>query len=338
MAKKRTKIGDIAESLGLSTSTVSRALSGSGYVSELSRKKVQDAARKLGYVPDENARNLRSGQRKEIGFLVSNLDDSFYAQLATGFESVSRQNGYNVILALDQGDEADELRAVTTLISMGVSGVALTPVSSKAVDLMVMHGLEVVQLDRTVTRAVSSVSGDNEEGGWLATTHLLENAHTRIAIMVDHDRWTTGQDRIAGYRRAYADFGKECADELVLRIGDHSDTMKESLDAFFASRAQLGITAVFAANSVVSEYLYEYCLKTGHRIPEEFSLVSYDDLPWTSLVRPAVTVISQHVDELGRMGADALHSLLDPARQGARTATVRIQPTLEVRGTVNRMC
>lgn len=334
MADKRTKIGDIADALGLSTSTVSRALSGSGYVSDTSRRRVLETARKLGYVPDVNARNLRSGRQRSIGFLVSNLDDPFYAQLATGFEAVARQRGYTVMLALDQGDEDDELQAVTTLVSMGVTGVALTPVSSKPVDLMVKHGLAVVQLDRTVTREVSSVSGDNEEGGWLATSHLLEHGHSRIAIVLDHDRWTTGRDRVAGYRRAHADLGVPLDDALIMHIGENPQTIQENLDRFFANRERRGITAVFAANSVVARCLYEYCLEHDIRIPSEFSLVGYDDLAWTSLVRPAVTVVSQHVDELGRMGAESLHTLLAPDRQERRPAMVRIQPTLEVRGTV----
>ncbi|ASJ70739.1 LacI family DNA-binding transcriptional regulator [Granulosicoccus antarcticus] len=331
---KRVTITDIAIQLKLSTSTVSRALSGQGYVSGKARQRIVDTARELGYVPDVNARNLRRRSSNQIGLVVSNLWDPFYAHLAAGFEGIARSHGYDVVLILDRADPEEEVLAAESLIAMNVSGVAITPVSASAITRLTDHGLAVIQLDRSVIRTQSLVASDNFDGGNLATRHLLDLGHRRISIMIDHVRWTSGSARLEGYRSAFREDGLTAPEELILQLGETREAMQSSIKTFFNSALRQGVTAIIAANSVVSEILYRCCQDLDIAIPDDISVIGYDDVHWTTLVRPSLTVVSQNVDELGREAANALiNAVKHPENRGSATR-VLIQPTLLERESV----
>lgn len=334
MAEKRITIADISRVLGISTSTVSRALSGKGYVREEARKRIVEKAREMGYVPDLAARSLRQGASTQIGLVVSTLLDPFYAQLATGFQAVARAQGYDVALIIDRADSKEELTAAESLLAMGVAGVAITPVSAAALSRIAEHAIPIVQLDRMVTPKHAFVGGDNFEGARLATQHLLEHGHSRIAIVLDHAKWTTGRARLDGWRSAMAEGGGSQADELAVMLGSSTQEIDASLDRFVGRIGDEGITAIFAANSVVAEHLYTKLLDADIKVPDDVSIIAYDDLHWTSMVRPSVTVINQHVDDMGAIAAETIIRLIDGHNAPPTSTRTYIQPTLVERDSV----
>ena len=334
MSEKRVTIGDISSALGISTSTVSRALSGRGYVAAEVKTRIHEAARRMGYVPDLTARNLRQRSSSTIGLVVTTLLDPFYARLAAGFQEVARTQGYEVVLILDQADPKEELAAVESLIAMGVSGVAITPVTARAVNRIKEYGLPLLQIDRSVSADHSLVAGDNRAGARMATQYLLEKNHQRIAFVIDHVNWTSGSDRLAGWREAYETAGRDAPEELFFTLGDSHSQIVEGIPAALKRMRAAGVTAIFAANSVVAQELYLKLLEAGIRVPEDTSLVAYDDLHWTLMVRPAVTVVSQHVDELGRHAADTLLRAVGQGAGGGIPLRIYIRPTLVERGSV----
>jgi LacI family transcriptional regulator len=333
MPDKRVTIGDLARALDVSTSSVSRALSGKGYVSEEVRARVVETARKMGYVPDLAARNLRRRASTQLGLVISSLSDPFYARLASGFEAVARGRGYDTLLIIDRADPKEEQLAVESVIAMGVSGVAITPVSEAALGRLRTHGITALQIDRSVSRQHSLVAGDNLEGGVLATAHLLDKGHRNIAVLVDHTRWTTGRARVDGFREAFRERGLAFDESMIVELGDSREEIAAGIEAFMKTRRRRGVSAVFSANSIVSQLLYVHCQDNGVAIPGDMSLVAYDDVHWTSMVRPAVTVVSQHVDDLGRIAAE---TLIRKAEDPSDTAAMRtlVQPTLIERDSV----
>ncbi|SNU02306.1 transcriptional regulator, LacI family [Ruaniaceae bacterium KH17] len=334
MMDRRITIEDLAKELELSVSTVSRALSGRGYVAAMTRDRILSHANHRGYVPDLNARSLRSGVSREIGLVVSSLEDPFYAQLVTGFEEVARQRGYSVILFLNHGQLDVELQVAHSLIAKGVSGVAITPVESAAVEILAAQNRRVLQLDRIITNTVSAVSGDNMEGGRIATGHLLDRGHERIAFVIDHTKWTTGQARLFGYEQAHKDRSVLLDRTLTIELGESRTEILSGARDLLSKIEDLEVTAVFAANSVVGEIFYSVCLDGGVEIPDELSLLTYDDLTWAGLVRPAVTTIDQNVSQMGSIAARTLIDSIEDGKDFGPNKTVLIPPTLVQRDSV----
>ncbi|MAM10825.1 MAG: LacI family transcriptional regulator [Rhizobiaceae bacterium] len=334
MADKRVTIGDIAEAVGLSTSTVSRALSGKGYVAADVKARVVTAAQKIGYVPDLNARNLRQGSSTQIGLVVSSILDPFYAELATGFQEVARAEGYEVILIIDRADPKEQKAAVKSLIAMGVSAIAITPVSAEAVASVRDFGRPVLQIDRSVSDANALVAGDNRAGGKMATEHLIGFGHERIALLIDHDQWTTGRARIEGWREAFTERGLAVPEDLIFKLGSSDAEIASGLDRFVGALKTKSITAIFSANSVVSQRFYVALGKHGVRVPEDVSVVAYDDALWMTMVTPTISAVSQHVEEMGRHAAELLIRQIGAGRKGPWPVRTFVQPSLIARSSV----
>lgn len=331
---RRLTITDVAAEARVSTSTASRALSGRGYVAGDVRNRVWEAAERIGYVPDANARNLRRGSRRDIGVLISNLRDPFYAELASGIEVRLRAAGYHMVLVNDSGDEAEELIAVRTFASMRVPGVIVTPVSSKVVHELIRHGIHVVQADRMVDDAgADSVVGANQIGARLATAHLLEFGHRRVAMLIDEAEWTTGAGRLAGFRQAHQESGVPVHEQLITFAPSEPQVAGAAVARLLD--AHRDVTAILAVNNLLAQGTLEELQRRGTQVPEEISLVGYDDVPWMSMVRPGMTTVDQHAEEIGRCSADLMVNRLDE-QLGAQTVQMLIEPTLVLRESVAR--
>jgi DNA-binding LacI/PurR family transcriptional regulator len=328
-------IADVAAQARVSTSTASRALSGTGYVASEVRARVWAAAERIGYVPDANARTLRSGSRRDVGVLISDLRDPYYAELASGIEVRLRAAGYHMVLVNDSADEAEELVAVRTFASMRVAGVIVTPVSAKVVAELVRHGIHVVQADRMVAGvSADSVVGANEMGARLATAHMIEHGHRRIAMLIDEAEWTTGAGRIAGFRAMHAEAGIPLDEKLIVFTASQAAPAGAAVGQLLDAHPD--VTAVMAANNLLAQGTVEELQRRGVRVPDEISLVAYDEVPWMSLVRPAVTTVDQHAEEIGRCSADLLVNRLNK-QLGGQAVSILIEPELLVRESVARV-
>src|SRR3954451_8991719 len=156
-------LADIAREAGTSASTASRALNGSGYVSEAARDRLVAVANRLGYVPNASARTLKQRTSRVVGVVVSDLDNQFYARLAAGIEQVLREANYQLLLLGDNSDAAQELTGARTFLSMRAPGVIMTPASNTAADLLVARGIPVVEVDRRLaSSSCDAVVIDNE--------------------------------------------------------------------------------------------------------------------------------------------------------------------------------
>ena len=329
---RRPTVNDVAAAAGVSKSTAARALADNGNVSPDVRRRVRAAAAKLSYVVDVNARNLRAGSRRDVGVLISNLRDNFYAELAGGIESALSAAGYNMILATDFADETREIAAAETFAALRVPGVILTAVSEAAVQMLRRNGIYVVQADRIVGHSLSdAVLSANDKGAEEATTHLLDHGHRRILLLIDEVKWTTGAGRLQGFRNAHHAHGLTTDDELILFASTEPAQARQQVGAMLDEHPE--ITAILAANSVLAEATFTELQQRGIEMPEHMSLVAYDDVPWMSMVRPAVSTVSQHADEIGRSCAELLVKRMQ--EQAERPPiTMFVNPTFLVRESV----
>ena len=318
---------DVARAAGMSASTASRALNGTGYVSADARARLLAAATRLGYVANESARTLKQRTSRTIGVVVSAIGNPFYAGLAAGIEETLRAAEYQTVLISDNSDSAQEMDGARTFLAMRAAGVIMTPVGSEAAALLQRHGIAVVELDRKLAKVpCDAVVIDNHRGAFDATTHLLELGHRRVGLLAARTNWTTDAGRLQGYRAAHRAAGIPVEPRLVVRIAPDAPDTVERVEQLLDERP----TAIFAANNVLTEQVWRTIRRRGARLPRDVSLVGFDDVPWMEMVEPGITTVAQPTVELGRRAARLL--LLRTQDPERRAALECLQPSLVVRG------
>lgn len=322
---RRATIREVAEAAGVSRSTASRALTGNGYVATLVRDRVREVARGLGYVPDATARHLRQQASHSIGVLVSDLNNPFYAGLAAGISQQARKRQYTMMLADDGGSPEVEAEAAEAFVALRVAGVIVTPVSAAISTYLARHRIPVVEVDRQFAAgACDAVLVDNASAAQRVTGQLLDLGHSRIALVIDEMHWTTGRDRLAGFRAAFAAAGVPLDDSLVVTAGWDVDAARIEVHKLLSRPAPP--TAIFAANNVLAEAAWRAAVELDLSIPERLSLVSFDDVSWMSLVRPGVTAVAQDPVALGEAAiaqlVERIQAPLAPVRTVLLSATV----------------
>jgi LacI family transcriptional regulator len=301
---RRPTIDDVARAAGVSRSTTSRALRGDGYVAAAVRDRVVHAADTLGYVPNAVASSLRTRASRSIGVLVSDLRDPFYSELAAGVALQAGIDGYTMVLLDSRGSAAEELAAARALVGMQVAGVVVTPLTGDVTTYLQEQGTPVVEADRTFGSDVDTVLVDNEGATQQAIGLLVSLGHRRIAMFADETEWTTGAGRFRGYAASLRAAGIPWDDALVARAG--SDVAVARQNAIALLTAADRPTAVFCANSVLAEGLWRAVGDLGLRVPNDLSIVAFDDAPWMSLVVPGVTAIAQQTEAMGRAAMSRL--------------------------------
>ncbi|MPV36644.1 substrate-binding domain-containing protein [Georgenia subflava] len=325
-AGRRVTIRDVAEAAAVSRSTASRALTGNGYVAEAVRGRVHDVAQALGYVPDATAQHLRRRVSNSLGLVVSNLANPFYAELAAGAARQARHRGYTMML-IDDGAPTGDPATARALVQMRVAGAILTPVSPDLGAYLREHDIPTVEVDRQFAEGLSdAVVVDNTRGARQVTTRLAELGHRRIALFIDETHWTTGRDRHAGYRQALEEAGIRPDPALVVSSGWDVDVARARAAALLADPDHP--TAVFAANNVLAEGVWRASADLGLTIPDDLSLVSFDDAPWMSMVTPGITAVAQDAVAIGSAAVDLLLDRLAAPDAPPRTEVV---PALVVR-------
>ncbi len=326
---RRATIRDIARMAGVSQSTTARALSGQGYVAAAVRERVRAVADELGYVPDAMASSLRRQKSRSIGVIVSDLRNPFYADLAAGVARAARAQGYTMILVDDRGDAAEEIEAARAFVGMRLAGVIVTPVSGAVSDFLLKQHVPVVEVDRTFSEgACDAVLIDNVGASKRISDHLIALGHRRIALIIDETDWTTGAERFAGYQASMVESGIGADPALTVSAGSEVGGARKAAIALLAGPEHP--TAVFAANNLLAEGAWRAASDLGLRVPEDVSIVSFDDAAWMSMVTPGLTAVAQDAVALGTAATTSLlERIADPEKP---VGTVVLDAELRPRG------
>jgi LacI family transcriptional regulator len=305
-------ISDVARLAGVSAMTVSRVINNTGYISAETRARVEAAISELGYVPNALGRQLRSKQTKMLALIVSDITNPFFTTIARGVEDVAGHAGFTVMFCNTDESEAEEVQYVLTLIQRQVDGILLVPASStgKAFRMLASHRVPVVVIDRRVdARNVDTVRCDSETGGYLLGRHLVELGHTRIAVLTGRPNVSTSVDRLAGCRRAVEEAGLTLDEDLVV-FGEFNYAEFNQADGHRMARQVLAVdpppTAIFAANNFIAFGALRAVREAGLRVPEDISIVAFDDLPAEWVAEPFLTVVAQPAYEIGRRAAELI--------------------------------
>lgn len=306
-------ISDVAKRAGVSTMTVSRVVNRTGYTAAGTRARVEAAIEELGYVPNALARQLRSKRTKTIALVVSDISNPFFTTIARGAEDVAVGRGFSVMYCNTDESEAEEEQYLRVLIERQLDGVLLVPVGSSGASFRLLHAhrMPVVVLDRRVAaRDVDSVRCDSEAGAHALTRHLIALGHRRIAVLTGRRHISTSVDRVAGCRRALEEAGLTLPDELV-HYGDFNFGRLNQADGHRMAQEVLAAageppTAIFAANNFIAFGVIRAVREAGLRVPGDFSVVAFDDLPEDWITEPFLTCAAQPAYEIGRRAAALL--------------------------------
>ena len=316
-------VADVAKRAGVSVSTAARVLSGRGYASEETRRLVLEAAKDLGYVPNQIARSLRTRQTKMVGLLIGDVENSFYSVIAKNVESVAKDSGYHVVLCNSDDNAKVEREYLKLLDGMRVDGLIVTPTSKNLRHLarLMDKGIVIVQVDRRVEGlAADAILVDNEAGAASAVTHLIEAGHSRIGILTGELDVLTARQRLVGYERALKEHRIPVRKELIKTGSFHRDHAIE--DATDLIRARPAPTAIFAANNILAEGALIALDQLGLRVSSDVSIVAFDDVQWMSMVEPPLSAVRQPVADMARSAAELLLRRLREGLQGPPSTVV----------------
>lgn len=310
----RPTMKDVARRANVSASTVSYVLNDSGPVSPERRQRVLEAVRVLNYTPNAAARNLKRGGASTIGLVVPDLANQFFALLAQGVERAASAHDMLVVLCAPETSDQAESYNARLLQSRRVDGVIyLSGFGTSPRSLLELTNLGPVVLvdERIPGFDLPAIASDARPGARQAAQHVLEQGHERIAVIGGPPELWTAQQRLAGYREAYAAAGLN-PDNLLVFDGDYRQPAGMRLaEQALALPAGRRPTALLCANDMMAIGAIEYCRSSGLRIPEDVSIVGFDDLPFVSLLAPRLTTVRQYADEMGYRAATVLFDLLD---------------------------
>src|SRR6266487_3322691 len=317
-------IKDVAEAAGVSTATVSRALSNGLHVRSEVRERVMAAVRRLGYRPNLVARSLRSQQSNTIGLIVSDVRNSFFTSISRAVEDVAYEQGFSVFLCNTDEDPEKEAIYLNLQRDENVAGVIFSPTRQSIANL----NFPLVVIDRSIPNSDADVVVlDNIEAAYRLTTHLIENGYQRIAALCG-EMSTTGLERRAGYEKALRAHGLALPAEQVKYI-------QPKLEAGYAATLkQLAAAeppdAIFTTNNLLGAGALKAIRESNLTIPDDIALVTFDETTWTSLVQPSITLIAQPTYEIGKTATELLlQRIADPNRP---TRQVILKGQLLIRG------
>ncbi len=322
-------LAQIAAAAGVSAMTASRALSGQAGVSEETRTAIRKLADDMGYETNRVARKLVTGNSRVIGVLASGLDEPFVAALVTGIARAGAAAGHDVLVAAVIDYERRPAGGVMQLVQQFTDGViAVLPYEHGYVQTLSRARIPVLTIDHPRSHAeFPSIAADSYGGARSALAHLASLGHRRIAYVGGAEALESGFERRRAYDDSVAVLGLE-RDSALVFDGDYTlECGRRAAEGIL--RLKKRPTAVFAANDVSAFGVMAVLQQGGLRIPQDISVVGFDDLPAAAQWHPALTTVRQPVDELGRAAVSTLLAMI--AGLGAATPQLTLPTELVVR-------
>jgi LacI family transcriptional regulator len=328
---------DVARLAGVSTSTVSAVINGSVPVSSARAEKVRAAMTALDYHPDEVARSLKTGRTNVVGVIVPDITNAFYPEVVRGVEEAAGKAGYSVLLCDSSEDARTEEKHLNTLFARRVDGVLLACCAhSTAYDTMVRRRFPMVFVDRVPAAAPEgTIATDNVGSGAMAARHLIALGHERIAMLAGNLELSPHRDRLEGFRKAMQETNLPIRDEYLISGGVQVQDGDDAGVQLLALHPRP--TAIMVSNNQLFLGLLQALERRQVRIPEEVSVVGFDDHVWNAHFHPSLTAVAQATFEMGRRGFELLQRIMG-RKPGEELPEkhVRLEAELRVRNSTGK--
>lgn len=300
-------IKDVAKLAGVSITTVSHVINETRYVSDELKGKVFRAMKDLDYRPNTLARGLRSGKTKTIGLIIPDISNPYFAEFSRKIEDRGFEHGYNVILCNSDENPEKEILYIDVLFSKQVDGLIIFSTGNNSFSQLnlIEHDIPIVVTDRE-PRGFNSdvVLIDNFKGGYSATNYLISLGHRRIGCISGPSLIRPSAQRVEGYLKALEEVDIQI-DENIIRLGDFRVEGGEKEMSFLMDVSDPP-TAVFVCNDVMALGAMRAIQRKGKRVPEDVSIVGFDNIPVSRLVYPQLTTISQPIQEMAELAVELL--------------------------------
>jgi LacI family transcriptional regulator len=337
MMNKRVTIADVAEEAGVSMMTVSRAINHKEGISEDTRLRILEIAERLGYRPSGVARALATNRSCSLGLVIPDVANPFFSQIVRGAEDLAYDSGYNVFLVNTAEDTEREEAALESLLEKHVDGViwCSSRLPTESVNNYTDSFPFTVLINReinTTQRNYATINVDDSLGAQKAISFFTAQGHTKIGLIAGPEGSTSSQRRRTGYQKGLVENNIAYRPELIIncepRIESGYQATKQLLSTYE------NISAILAYNDLVAFGVFQACEEIGKRIPEEISVIGFDDIPLASIVKPRLSTLRTDKRGLGRLAMKTLIQLIEGDEAVERNIT--IQPTLILRESTTR--
>ncbi|ACV59290.1 transcriptional regulator, LacI family [Alicyclobacillus acidocaldarius subsp. acidocaldarius DSM 446] len=319
-------IRDVARKAGVSVSTVSRVINGSGYVGEDTERKVLLAMKELNYQPNRIARGLVSRRTSTIGLLIPDVANPFFSEMARGVEDAAIAEGYSVLLCNSDWKSERELMYIDLLKGRWVDGIVIVGSRSDSRVIEAAVGdTPLVIVDRRSSEFRWSVWTDNRQGAALVVEHLLKMGCSKIVHIAGPSDSPSAQERRKGYEQAISQAGLVA----IVYEGDFRFASGFEIATMILEGSQRP-DGIFAANDLMAIGVLQAAVKLGVQVPHEVAIVGYDNIPSAGYVSPSLTTVHQPSYQMGVSAFDLLlEQFVTNSGQSARK--VKFEPKLVVR-------
>ena len=324
---------DIARLAQVSTSTVSHVINGSRFVSDEIREKVMRIVVELNYTPSYIARSLKVKATKTIGLLVTATNNPFFSEVMAGVEQYCQKNQYNLIIATTGGDAKRLQQNLQTLIHKQVDGVLLMCGDSRfQADMELTVPLPLVVMDWWFTELnADKILENSEYGGYLATKSMVDAGHQKIGIITGNLRKSVAKNRLQGYKKALSEANIVLNPDWI--VESHFDFKGGIVGAQKLLALSDRPTAIFCCSDTIAIGAYQAIQNQGLRIPQDISIMGYDDIELARYLFPSLSTISQPKAELGKLAVETLLQRIQEPNENYRTLV--LEPTCILRESIS---
>ncbi|MCX6327295.1 MAG: LacI family DNA-binding transcriptional regulator [Bacteroidia bacterium] len=337
MIKQKISITDIAKKSGLSITTVSRVLSGKAEqyrIGKKSQQKIRDAAEELEYVPNHFAANLKSGKSRTVAMIVPSLTNPFFAGIASEINAEVRRFGYITIIG--DSDETHEIEKLELqqMVSRNIEGLIIAPCGNQWEHIKKLHdqGLPIVCIDRYFEELnIPYVSTDNYDGAYTATKHLIENGHSMITCIQGIQQSTPNRLRVKGFKDALEEAGIRSYNV----VGDDFTVQNGFLETKLLLQQKQLPTAIFTLSNTIAMGCIKALKEKNVRIPEDISLITFDEHPYLDYLETPISCIAQPVSDISKLAIKFLFSRLNNNENEINQ--VLLKPEMKFKKSVRRI-
>ena len=332
--KSPISIIDVAKHAGLSPATVSRVLNKSGYFSIETQQKVEEAVIQLGYSPNWMARGLKGMKSRLIGLIIPDITNVFYTSLANSVLATLRKSNEEMILCITDEDPKKDLAYLQILEQKRVDGILYTHPAegnnSAYVRRLVKNGLPIVEVNRQrEIDLLEAVLADNYRGVKQVMNYLFGLGHRRIAMISGSVDISTGADRLAGYKSSFSESGFDTEPDL-LKIGSFTRQYGEQAAIELLDMPNPP-TAIFAASNRIALGLLNILGQRKIRIPEDISVIAFDDTEWMPVWSPPISAVDIAISEMSQLAVDLIHHRIALSDSNPNPTTYHLSTSLIVR-------
>ncbi len=307
--KEKVTIKEVARLAGVSVSTVSRALNNGKYIKGETSKKIIEVIKECGYRPNIIARGLRTKKTNSIGLIVPDITNEFFAKISQSAEKKLNEMNYNLLLCNSGENKEIEGKYIKALLDKLVDGIIFISSGYDENLSLFTENTPIVMIDRKInSNDIIFITSQNEEGGYLATKHLIENGCKKIIMLKDKKIVSPMISRFKGYKKALKDYGLPFNPNLVIEVEISREAIKEKI---LRIHNKIKFDGIFAGADLLAIGAIKTLIKLDYKIPDEVQVVGFDNITAADFYNPGITTISQQIERMGEKSAQIIVDIIE---------------------------